>query len=136
MGGMVAQLVYQRHASLVSGLVLCSTAGYVGSPAQQLAAFALPARAAGLRWNPVLQLVSAEILRSALLGSIDDPATARWARAQLRRTTLVSALSAIQAVSQFSSDGGANFKDSRGRRPELADGQATTSSLRTRRCDR
>jgi pimeloyl-ACP methyl ester carboxylesterase len=105
MGGMVAQLVYRRHASLVSGLVLCSTAGNVGSPAQQLAAFALPAAAAGLQWNPVLQLVSAEVLGSALLGPIDDPATASWARAQLGRTTLVSAVSAIQAVSQFSSDG-------------------------------
>jgi 3-oxoadipate enol-lactonase len=105
MGGMVAQLVYRRHASLVSGLVLCSTAGNVGSPAQQLAAFALPAAAAGLQWNPVLQLVSAEVLGSALLGPINDPATASWARAQLGRTTLVSAVSAIQAVSQFSSDG-------------------------------
>ena len=105
MGGMVAQLVYRRHASLLSGLVLCSTAGNVGSPAQELAAFALPAAAAGLRWNPVLQLVSAEVLGSALLGPIKDPATASWARAQLGRTTLVSAVSAIQAVSQFSSDG-------------------------------
>ena len=105
MGGIVAQLVYRRHASMLSGLVLCSTAGNVGSPAQNLAAFALPATVAGLRWNPVLQLVSAEVLGSALLGPIDDPATARWARAQLRRTTLVSAVSAIQAVCQFSSDG-------------------------------
>ena len=105
MGGMVAQLVYRRHASLLSGLVLCSTAGNVGSPAQELAAFALPAAAAGLRWNPVLQLVSAEILGSALLGPVDDPATARWAGAQLGRTTLASAVSAIQAVCQFSSDG-------------------------------
>ena len=104
MGGIVAQLVYRRHASLLSGLVLCSTAGNVGSPAQKLAAVALPAAAAGLRWNPVLQLVSAEVLGSALLGPIDDPATASWARAQLRRTTLVSAVSAIQAVCQFSSD--------------------------------
>jgi pimeloyl-ACP methyl ester carboxylesterase len=105
MGGMVAQLVYRRHASLLSGLVLCSTAGNVGSPAQELAGFALPAAAAGLRWNPVLQLVSAEVLGSALLGPIEDPAAASWARAQLGRTTLVSAVSAIQAVSQFSSDG-------------------------------
>jgi 3-oxoadipate enol-lactonase len=105
MGGMVAQLVYRRHASLLSGLVLCSTAGNVGSPAQELAAFALPASAAGLRWNPVLQLVSAEVLGSALLGPIEDPAAASWARAQLGRTTLVSAVSAIQAVCQFSSDG-------------------------------
>ena len=105
MGGMVAQLVYRRHASLLSGLVLCSTAGNVGSPAQQLAAFALPAAVAGLQWNPVLQLVGAEVLGSALLGPIEDPATASWARAQLGRTTLASAVSAIQAVSQFSSDG-------------------------------
>ena len=105
MGGMVAQLVYRRHATLLSGLVLCSTAGNVASPAQNLAAFALPAMAAGLWWNPFLQLVSAEVLGSALLGPIKDPATARWARAQLRRTTLASAVSAIQAVAQFSSDG-------------------------------
>ncbi len=105
MGGIVAQLVYRRHASLLSGLVLCSTAGNVGSPAQHLAAVALPAAAAaGLWWNPVLQLVSAEVLGSALLGPIDDPATASWARAQLRRTTLASAVSAIQAVCEFSSD--------------------------------
>ena len=106
MGGMVAQLVYRRHASLLSGLVLCSTAGSVGSSAQQLAAFARPAAAAaGLLWNPLLQLVSAEVLGSALLGPIDDPATARWARAQLRRTTLASAVAATRAVCEFSSDG-------------------------------
>ena len=60
MGGMVAQLVYRRHPSLVSGLVLCSTAASVGSAAQPLAAVALSAAAAGLRWNPLLQLLSAE----------------------------------------------------------------------------
>ncbi len=106
MGGMIAQLVYRRHAQLVSGLVLCSTAGNAaGSPAGKLAAFALSAAAAGLRWNPVLQPVSAEGLGLALLGPIDDPATARWARAQLRRTTLLTAVSAIQAIGQFTSDG-------------------------------
>ena len=52
-------------------------------------------------WNPVLQLISAEALGLALLGPIDDPATARWARAQLRRTTLASAVSAIQAVCAY-----------------------------------
>ena len=105
MGGMVAQLVYRRHASLLSGLVLCSTAGNVGSPAQELAAFAMPAAVAGMRWNPLLHLVGAEVLGSALLGPIEDPATASWARAQLGRTTLVSAVSAVQAACQFSSDG-------------------------------
>jgi pimeloyl-ACP methyl ester carboxylesterase len=70
-----------------------------------LAALALPTAAAALRWNPVLQLMSAEVLGMALLGHVDDPATARWARAQLRRTTLAAAVSAIQAVSEFTSDG-------------------------------
>jgi pimeloyl-ACP methyl ester carboxylesterase len=106
MGGMVAQLVYRRHASLVSGLVLCATARNVlGSPAEKLAALALPATAAAIRWNPLLQPASAEILGTALLGRIDDPATASWARAQLRRTTLATSLSAIQAVSEFTSHG-------------------------------
>jgi 3-oxoadipate enol-lactonase len=106
MGGMVAQLLYRRHASLLSGLVLCSTAGNVReSPTEMLAALALPTAAAALRWNPVLQLMSAEVLGMALLGHVDDPATARWARAQLRRTTLGAAISAIQAVCEFTSDG-------------------------------
>jgi len=104
MGGMVAQLLYRRHPSLVSGLVLCSTARNVlGSPAEQLTALALPTAAAVTRWNPLLQPMSAEVLGMALMGPIDDPDTARWARAQLRRTTLATAMSAIQAVSEFSS---------------------------------
>ena len=102
MGGLVAQLVYRRHAPLVSGLVLCSTAGRaLASPMEKLAAPALPAAAAAMRWNPVLQLISAEAVGLALLGPIGDPATARWARAQLRRTTLASVVSAIPAVCAY-----------------------------------
>src|SRR5580704_3957404 len=42
MGGMVAQLLYLRHAPLLSGLVLCATARNVlGSPMEKLAALAL-----------------------------------------------------------------------------------------------
>jgi 3-oxoadipate enol-lactonase len=104
MGGMVAQLLYRRHAALVSGLVLCSTACDVrGSPAEQLAALAAPAVAAGLQWNPVLHLVSAAVLGAVLLGGVDDPATGIWARAQLSRTTLATAVSAIWAVCEFTS---------------------------------
>ena len=104
MGGMVAQLLYRRHAALLSGLVLCSTARDVrGSPAEQLAALAAPTMAAVLQWNPVLHLVSAEVFGTVLLGGIDDPATDSWARAQLRRTTLATAVSAIRAVCGFSS---------------------------------
>ena len=105
MGGLVAQMLYRRHTPLVSGLVLCSTACSVrGSRAEQLAGLAMPAMAAALRWNPMLQMVSAEAVGTALLGRTDDPATARWARAQLRRTSLATVVSAMPAVSAFSSD--------------------------------
>ena len=104
MGGMVAQLLYRRHAALVSGLVFCSTARDVrGSPAEQLAALAAPTMAAAVQWNPVLHLMSAEVFGTVLLGHIDDPATVSWARAQLSRTTLATAVSAIRAVCGFTS---------------------------------
>ena len=104
MGGMIAQLAGRRHAPAVAGLVLCATARNVlGSPAEQLAALALPAAAAALWWNPLLPPVSAEILGQALLGRLEDPATAAWARAQLRRTPLSTAVSAIQAACEFTS---------------------------------
>jgi 3-oxoadipate enol-lactonase len=106
MGGMVAQLLYRRHAPLLSGLVLCCTARNVHeSPMERLAAVGLPAMAAAVQWNPVLRWMSAEVPGIALLGHIDDPATARWARAQLGRTSLAAAVSAIQAVCEFTSDG-------------------------------
>ena len=104
MGGMVAQLLWRRHASRLSGLVLCASARNVlGTAAERLTALALPATAAAIQWNPLLLPMSAELLGMALLGPVDDPATARWARAQLRRTTLASALSAVQAVCEFTS---------------------------------
>jgi 3-oxoadipate enol-lactonase len=104
MGGMVAQLVCRRHPPMVSGLVLCATArNVVGSPAEKLAALALPSAAAAIRWNPLLQPVSAELVGLTLLGPVDDPATAAWTRAELRRTPLGTALSAVQAVCEFTS---------------------------------
>jgi 3-oxoadipate enol-lactonase len=104
MGGMVAQLLYRRHSSLLSGLVLCATARNVlGTPAERLTALALPTAAAAIRWNPFLQPMSAELFGMALIGPIDDPATARQVRAQLRRTDLGTAISAIQAACEFTS---------------------------------
>jgi 3-oxoadipate enol-lactonase len=104
MGGMIAQLVGRRHTPVVSGLVLCATARNVlGSPAERLAALALPSAAAAIWWNPLLHPASAELLGLTLLGPVDDPATAAWARAQLRRTPLSTALSAVQAACEFTS---------------------------------
>ena len=104
MGGMVAQLLWKRHARLLSGLVLCATARNVlGSPMEKMAALALPTAAVAIRWNPLLQPMSAEFFGMTLLGPVDDPATARWARAQMRRTTLATAISAVRAVCEFTS---------------------------------
>ena len=64
----------------------------------------MPSVAAALRWNPLLHLMGAEFVGMALLGRIDDPATSRWARAQLRRTTLATVVSATEAVCEFTSD--------------------------------
>jgi 3-oxoadipate enol-lactonase len=105
MGGMVAQLLYRRHAPLLSGLVLCSTAPNVReSPAEQLTALAVPALATALRWNPILHMVGAEAFSAVLLGRADDPATGPWARTQLSRTSLATAVSAMHAVCEFTSD--------------------------------
>ena len=105
MGGMIAQLVYRRHGPLVTGLVLCATASNVlGSPADRFGALALPAAAFAIQWNPMLQSLSAEMLGMALLGSVGDPATARWARSQFSRTKLTTAMSASEAVCEFTSD--------------------------------
>jgi 3-oxoadipate enol-lactonase len=104
MGGMVAQLLCHRHAPRLSGLVLCATARNVlGSPAEKLTALSLPAMATAMRWNPIMRLASAEAFGSALLGPVDDPVTARWVRAQLSRTTLATAISAMEAVTEFTS---------------------------------
>ncbi|HEX9041537.1 MAG TPA: alpha/beta hydrolase [Trebonia sp.] len=104
MGGMVAQLIYRRHPSLLSGLVLCATARNVlGSPVEKLVALALPTAAAAIRWNPFLQPVSAELLGMAMVDRVDDPAAASKARAQLRRTTLATAISAVRAACEFTS---------------------------------
>jgi pimeloyl-ACP methyl ester carboxylesterase len=51
----------------------------------------------------VAHLVSAEVLGTVLLGRVEDPAAGSWARAQLRRTTLATAVSATRAVCGFTS---------------------------------
>jgi pimeloyl-ACP methyl ester carboxylesterase len=69
-----------------------------------MAALAVPAMASALQWNPMLHLMGADFFGMALLGRVDDPATARWARAQLSRTTLATTISATHAVWGFTSD--------------------------------
>jgi 3-oxoadipate enol-lactonase len=102
MGGMVAQELWRRHRSLVSGMVLCASARNVrGSPMEQLAFIALPFLEASIRMSPVTNGLRAEPLEIAL-GDI-PPEQRAWVRAQLHRTSLVTALSAIHASAAFSS---------------------------------
>jgi len=105
MGGMVAQLLCQRHPQLLSGLVLCATAGKVpGSPLRDLIPVTLAALRATMGWNAAARLTCAETLGAVLLGHIPNPTTRRWAREQLRRTSLINALCAVQSVYEFTSD--------------------------------
>jgi len=104
MGGLIAQLLYRRHQNLVAGLALCCTArNFRGSPPEKMAALMLPAVTAMMRWNPMYQAVGAEVFCSSLVGDALDPRTRDWVRAEMRRTSLTTAVAAIQAVSNFTS---------------------------------
>jgi 3-oxoadipate enol-lactonase len=104
MGGLITQLLWRRHPHLVAGLVLCSTARNVaGSPWEQSVSLMMPAMVTAAMWMPAAAAMRADMIGAALLESECDAAQRRWALSEMRRTSLVDALSAMQAVSQFSS---------------------------------
>jgi pimeloyl-ACP methyl ester carboxylesterase len=103
-GGLVAQLVWRRHRRLAAGLVLCSTArNFRGSPLEKNLAMSLPGFATAVRLNPLWHLVGASVLGSRLLEGVDDPALARWARAEMDRTSLATVAGAFDEVAAFTS---------------------------------
>jgi 3-oxoadipate enol-lactonase len=102
MGGLIAQLVWRRHPDLVAGLVLCSTARNVsGSPWEQSASLMMPGLVTAAMWMPAAVAMRADLIGTALLDSECDSAQRRWALSEMRRTSLVNALSAMQAVGEF-----------------------------------
>ena len=104
MGGLVAQLVWQRHPHLVAGLVLCSTSRNVsGGPWEQSAALLMPGLVTAAMWMPGGQAMRADIVGAALLDRDCDPADREWALSEMRRTSLADALAAMQAVCEFTS---------------------------------
>jgi 3-oxoadipate enol-lactonase len=104
MGGLVAQLMWRRHPSLVAGLVLCSTSRNVsGGPWERSASLLMPSVVTAAMWMPMPGAMRADLVGSALLEAECSPAQRRWALSEMRRTSLVDALAAMQAVSQFSS---------------------------------
>ena len=104
MGGLVAQLTWHRHPRLVAGLVLGATArNFRGSPLERIVAVSLPGLATAARLNPLWHLVGAGVLGSHLLEGVDDPEIARWARAEMDRTSLATVAGALDEVVGFTS---------------------------------
>jgi 3-oxoadipate enol-lactonase len=104
MGGLVAQLLWQRHPDLTAGLVLCSTARNVsGTPWEQSAELMMPGLLATAVWIPALYPLGADVVGAGLLDGVTDPGARRRALARMRRTSLLDALFAIQAASRFTS---------------------------------
>jgi 3-oxoadipate enol-lactonase len=104
MGGLVAQLVWRRHPERVTGLVLCSTSRNVsGALWEQSAAFLMPGLVAAAMWMPGARAMRADLVGSALLDHDHDPADRQWALSEMRRTSLVDALAAMQSACEFTS---------------------------------
>lgn len=103
MGGLVAQLLWHRHRALTAGLVLCSTARNVaGSPWVSMA-LGLPGLVTAAGFVPAMHALRADMVGATLLDQQSDPAERAWALTEMRRTPLLTALSAIQAVVSFTS---------------------------------
>jgi 3-oxoadipate enol-lactonase len=104
MGGMVAQMFWRRHRELTAGLVLCATARNVsGSLHEQMTALVMPFVVSAVGWLPPLLPMGADLLGVRLLGEGLAAEDRRRAMTHMRRTPLVTALSAMHAVCDFSS---------------------------------
>lgn len=104
MGGSVAQLLWRRHRERTAGLVLCSSARNVlGSPLERYLALMMPFAVAAARYTPLMYPLGADVIGAGLLDRDSDPRARHWALAEMRRTPLVTALSAVQAACEFSS---------------------------------
>ena len=93
MGGMVAQVFWRRHPELTAGLVLCATARNVsGSLFEQLTAMMMPFVVGAAGFLPPMFPTGADLV-----------GVRRIRTSAARRTPLVTALAAMQAVCEFSS---------------------------------
>ena len=103
MGGFVAQLLWHRHRSSISGLVLCATATHVDGNRHWLTYQTLAVATTTLRFVPRAFHPNADMIAGRLFGSIDDQSLRDWARREMRRNDLSSVLAAMEAVVRFSS---------------------------------
>ncbi len=104
MGGLVAQLLWQRHRSLVSGLVLCATArNFRGSREEGLMSLSLMGFTRAMRFNPFLPMMGSGVLASAILGQVRNPTLRSWAHREMERTSLATTSDAFDEVARFTS---------------------------------
>jgi 3-oxoadipate enol-lactonase len=108
MGGLIAQLCWRRHPRLTAGLVLCATARSIAGvqwarwTTLMMPALMMPA-AADAGSMPWMARLRADFIGMHLLGRNHDRADRAWALGQMRRTPLLTAVSAVSAVYAFSS---------------------------------
>ncbi len=109
MGGLIAQLCWRQHRQLTAGLVLCATARSIaGLPwarwvTLMMPALMMPAVAAAAGAMPGMDGLRADVIGAHLLDQDGDRADRDWALDQMRRTPLLTAVSAVSAVYAFSS---------------------------------
>jgi pimeloyl-ACP methyl ester carboxylesterase len=109
MGGLIAQLCWRRYPELTAGLVLCASARSIaGSPwarwvTLMMPAMMMPAVAAAAGSMPGMDGLRADVIGGQMLGQDGDRASRAWALDQMRRTPLLTALSAVSAVYAFDS---------------------------------
>ena len=104
MGGMVAQVFWRRHPDLTAGLVLCATARNVsGSLFEQHTAMMMPFLVGAVGLIPPMFPLGSDLVGARLLGDGLDARARRPVLDRMRRTPLVTALAAMQAVCDFSS---------------------------------
>ena len=100
MGGAVAQLLWRRHPSRVSGLVLCATAPVFAESDQEKRWFAaIGALALASRFTP-------RIAQRAVAGWVldrRDTETVEWAATELQRNDWTKVLEAGNALGRFDS---------------------------------
>ena len=101
MGGPIAQLLWHRHRSLVSGLVFCATARSFRTPRSQFAFSLMPFITAGLRSTPGIarRAVMSRILEQRMAGIPQR----EWVMDELQGSDPATIAEAAAAIGRYSS---------------------------------
>jgi pimeloyl-ACP methyl ester carboxylesterase len=102
MGGPISQLLWQRHRSLVSGLVLCATSrNFAGHPREQAMFMTMPVVSGAARLVP--GNVWRRVGDRTVGRRVDGQPFGAWAASELRRSSAVAVLEAASAIGRYSS---------------------------------